>query len=231
MPTHALVKTAPRIRIAVVEGQELFREGICLLLEREDGYDVVGRCSSWEEAVALVEQARPDVLLMGIGPEDGGRLDRLSQLLALSEEMKILLIARSPDTELHCQAMRLGVSGVLVQDSSPELLVKAVGRVHEGETWLDRSTTASLLRELSPRGKNARRDPEEQKIKSLTDREREVIQLLGKGYKNKQIAAALFISDITVHHHLTSIYAKLGVGDRFDLLIYAYRRGLAAIPR
>jgi len=231
MGSKALIKPVPRIRIAVVEGHELFREGICLLLEREDDYEVVGRGASWDDAAGLVERLQPDVLMIGVGPEDGKRLERLPQLLALSEEMKILLVARGSDAELHCQAVRLGASGILSQDISAELLVKAVERVYEGETRLDRATTASLLRELSPHGKNRRRDPEERKIESLTDREREVIQLIGKGFKNKQIADTLFISDITVHHHLTSIYGKLGVSDRFELLIYAYKRGLAELPR
>ena len=231
MGSKALIKSTSQIRIAVVEEQELFREGICLLLEREDDFDLAGKASSWEEAKALIEQVHPDILLITIGHEDSARLNLLCQMMELSEEMKILLISKHPDDELHRQAVRMGVAGILVGDSSAKLLIKAIECVYNGETWLDRSTTASLLRELSPQGKNTRRDPEERKLESLTDREREVIQLVGKGFKNKQIAEALFISNVTVHHHLTSIYAKLEVCDRFELLIYAYRQGLADLPR
>jgi len=117
-----------------------------------------------------------------------------------------------------------------LKNQSASTLVKAIERVHAGEAWLDRSTTASLLLELSPRNRAAKPDPELAKIASLTEREREVIKLVGKGLKNKQIAEKLFISNITVHHHLTSIYSKLDVSDRLDLLIYSYRNGLAHLP-
>jgi DNA-binding NarL/FixJ family response regulator len=126
--------------------------------------------------------------------------------------------------------MRLGASGVVYKNKSADMLIKAVECVHAGEAWLDRSTTASLLRELSPRNRAPKKNPEEIKISSLSQRERDVIKLVGKGFKNKQIAEALFISDITVHHHLTNIYSKLEVTDRLELLIYSYRYGLAELP-
>jgi DNA-binding NarL/FixJ family response regulator len=109
--------------------------------------------------------------------------------------------------------------------------MKAIERVHAGEAWLDRSLTASILRDLSPGTRSKKQDPDERKISSLTDREREVIRRVGEGLKTKQIAERLFISEITVHHHLTSVYSKLEVADRLELLIYAYRNGLADLPR
>jgi two-component system, NarL family, nitrate/nitrite response regulator NarL len=88
-----------------------------------------------------------------------------------------------------------------------------------------------LLRELANKTKAPRQSPEQMRIASLSEREKEVIKMVGKGLKNKQVAEALFISSITVHHHLTSIYSKLEVTDRLELLIFAYRHGLAEIPR
>jgi DNA-binding NarL/FixJ family response regulator len=143
--------------------------------------------------------------------------------------MRVLVLTGSSDPEFHRRAVCLGAIGVLSKDKPADVLVKAIEKIHAGEAWLDRTMTATVLREMSPR--NRKQDPEELKITSLTEREREVIKLVGEGLKNKQIAERLFISDITVHHHLTSIYSKLEVADRLELLIYAYRNGLAELPR
>ncbi len=97
--------------------------------------------------------------------------------------------------------------------------------------WLDRIMTANILQELSPRNRLQKRSPDEIKMERLTNREREIIKLVGEGLKNKQIAERLFISEVTVHHHVTSIYSKLEVADRLELVIYAYRNGLAELPR
>ena len=106
---------------------------------------------------------------------------------------------------MHRRAVSLGAVGVVYKDKSTDILVKAIERVHAGEAWLDRSVTASILRDLSPGARSKEQDPNERKISSLTDREREVIRHVGEGLKTKQIARRLFISAITVHHHLTSI--------------------------
>ncbi len=218
------------VRIAVIEEHELYRQGLCLLLSQHQGLRVVGDAAAWMDALALVQREQPDVVLLAISPSAGSSLDLLPQLFASSDALKVLVLLESGDTDLPRRAMRLGASGVVFKNKSADMLLKAIECVHAGEAWLDRSTTASLLRELSPRNKPPKKNPEEVKISSLSQREREVIQLVGKGFKNKQIAEALFISGITVHHHLTSIYSKLEVADRLELLIYSYRYGLAELP-
>ena len=109
-----------------------------------------------------------------------------------------------------------------------EDVVKAIEKVHSGEVWLNRSMTASVLAGLV-RG-NGEIDLEAAKIITLTKREREICTLIGEGLKNKQIAQRLFISEPTVRHHMTSVFTKLGVTDRFELIIYSFRYHLAKLP-
>ncbi len=221
--------SGPLVRIVVIDEHELFRAGIRMILTRQPGFEVVGEAADLPEAVALVKREQPDITLLGIDLADEQNLAYLPDLCAAAESMRVLVLSGAGDPELNRRAVCLGAIGVLSKDKPADVLVKAIEKIHAGEAWLDRTTTAAVLREMSPR--NRKPDPEELKIGSLTEREREVIKLVGEGLKNKQIAERLFISDITVHHHLTSIYSKLEVTDRLELLIYAYRNGLAELPR
>jgi two-component system nitrate/nitrite response regulator NarL len=111
------------------------------------------------------------------------------------------------------------------------VLISAIERVNAGEAWLDPSLMADVLSDMTRSSKPKKPDLVAEQIASLTNREREVITLVGEGIKTKQIAGRLFISETTVRHHLTSIFDKLGVADRVELLIYAYRNGLASPPK
>jgi DNA-binding NarL/FixJ family response regulator len=118
--------------------------------------------------------------------------------------------------------------GIVLKEHAAELLLKAIQKVHEGEVWIDRSMMGSVLQELNKPGDI---DPEKAKIRSLTEREREVIALVGEGLKNRQIAERLFVTETTITHHLSSVFSKLEVSDRLELLIYAFRHGLAKMAR
>ena len=119
--------------------------------------------------------------------------------------------------------------GVVLKEDAAELLLKAIEKVYKGEAWLDRLTLGNLLWEMSSQEKPTP-DPQTKRISSLTERERQVINLIAEGLKNRQIAERLFISPTTVTHHLSSIYSKLGVSDRLELVIYAFSNKLAKIP-
>jgi DNA-binding NarL/FixJ family response regulator len=229
MKTGTTDEAAP-VRILVIDPQELFRAGIRSILERQSGFEVVGEAANRSQALSVLKRLRPDVILLGVESQDPKTLELLPSLFGAAGQARVLVLTGSSDPKLCRRAIRLGAIGVLSKDKPAGLLVKAVERIHAGEAWLDRSMTATLLGELSPGSPTRRLDPEEVKIASLTAREREVIKLFGEGLKNRQIADRLFISEVTVHHHLTSIYSKLEVSDRLELLIYAYRNGLAELP-
>jgi len=230
MMASAAVETE-QIRVVLIDDQLLFRVGIRSLLDRGNGIKVVGDAGNREEALALVHGERPDVILLDLSFHGESGLDLIPQIMSQAERSRILILTAIRDTELHRKAVRLGAKGLVSKDASVETLSKAIEKVHAGEVWLDRTTTAAVLEELFRGNESRKLGTEEAKIETLTEREREVISAVGEGLKNKQIGERLFISDVTVRHHLTSIYAKLGVTDRLELVIYAYRHGLVPIPR
>jgi len=148
--------------------------------------------------------------------------------LEVCEGCQVLILTALPDPELHLSAVRLGARGILLKTDTPELLLKAIQKVCAGEAWLSKTMLASVVSELHRRSTN-RIDPETAKITSLTAREKEVVTLIGEGRRNKEIGEKLFISEKTVRHYLTSIYGKLGVKDRLELIIYAFQHGLAKL--
>ncbi len=119
--------------------------------------------------------------------------------------------------------------GTVLKSVPPEVLIKAIRKVHAGEIWLDRATTAHVLSRIAGRCRSS--DIETSKIASLTKREREIIALIGEGLNNAAVAGRLFISVSTVRNHMTSILDKLVVADRFELAVYAFRQGLVKYPR
>jgi two-component system, NarL family, nitrate/nitrite response regulator NarL len=231
MKSGILRPTSPLIRLVVIDPYALSRAGIQAILASKPGFQLLGEAATAPEALELVKREQPDVILMSIG-QNGGKnsLEGVTELLAASEESRMLVVMGTQNAEIQHEAVCLGALGVITMDKHPDILVKAIERIHAGEVWLDRSMTASVLSTLSPVGRNKKADPETEKIRSLTERELEVIKLVGEGLKNKSIGERLFISEITVHHHLTAIYSKLDVSDRLELIIYAFRNGLAQLP-
>lgn len=215
------------IRILLIDDHRLFLEGMRALIEKEPGLIVVGQAANRTQALELA-RTEPDIVLLdlGLGSENG--LDFLTELIDVSADARVIVLTGSPEKELHLQAVRLGAKGVVHKAESPEIFLKAIRKVHEGEVWMNRMMLATAMNEfLHPSKKKA--DPEREKIASLTVREREVVGLIGEGRRNRQIADRLFISEKTVRHYLTSIFDKLEVSDRLELLIYAYRHGLAKV--
>lgn len=219
------------VRVAILGGHALSRAGLRSLLVAAGPVAVVGEAADRAAAVALVEKEQPEIVVLDLDVSDDSWVDLIARLLAASENSRIVALTGSRDRDLQRQAVRRGAVGLVHKDQPPEILVKAVQRVHAGEAWLDRSLTASVLGELSRGSNRNAQSPEAGRIASLTGREREVIECVGAGLKNREIARRLFISDVTVRHHLTSIFAKLGVSHRLELIIYAYRHGLSELPR
>jgi DNA-binding NarL/FixJ family response regulator len=215
-----------KIRILLVDDHRVIRKGLRALLNEYAEFEVVGEAGSAAEALPLVHSERPDVILLDLDLGGVSGLDLLKELTTAASGSRALVLTGVRDKTLHRQAVQLGAMGIVLKDHAAEILVEAIQKVYSGEMWLDRATIVSIL--VSPR--SGEPGPERVKIAMLTDREREIIALLAEGLRNKQIAERLFISEITVRHHLTSIFNKLGVSDRVELLIYAYRNGIVAVP-
>lgn len=221
---------AETIRILIIDDHVIVRAGLRMLIENHEGMIVVGEAGTRVDALAMAGQEQPDIILLDldIGGESG--LDFLRELLGTAPQARVLVLTGMRDPEAHRRAVHLGAMGLVFKDKAAEVLIKAIQKVHAGEVWLDRSLTASILAEMSQADQTRKPDPEAEKIRSLTSREREIVGLVCEGLKNKQIADRLFISEATVRNHLTSILSKLELSDRFELALYSYRQHLAKPP-
>lgn len=221
------------IRVFIIDDHAVLRDGLRVVIDIQPGMVVVGEAATRDQALANAPAALPDVILLdldlGDGDEDG--LNLLPDLLTVVPDARIILLTGIRDPEAHRRAVLLGALGLVLKEKASQTVIHAIEKVHAGEVWLDRGMIASILNERSRGMASQPYDAEAEKIVRLTEREREVVALVGDGRRNKQIADLLVISEATVRHHLTSIFAKLGVEDRFELAIYAYRHGLAKLPQ
>jgi DNA-binding NarL/FixJ family response regulator len=221
---------APKpIRILLIDDHAIVRTGLRLLIDSQPGMVVVGEAANRAEALELADRLQPDIILLDLmlGEESG--LDLLPELRSLAQRSRVLLLTGVHDTEEHLRAVRLGATGLVLKSQASEMLIKAIEKIHAGEVWLDAAIVASVVAEVSGRPADRMIDPEAAKLATLTQREREVIALICEGLSNKSIGERLHISETTVRHHLTSIFDKLGVTNRLELVIYAYRHGLARL--
>jgi DNA-binding NarL/FixJ family response regulator len=217
------------IRILLVDDHEVVRYGLRLLLERNPGMRVVGETCSSAMTAAAVERERPDVILLDLDLGEENGLDLIPWLRERAPEARILVLTGTRDVALHCEAVRLGAVGLVPKEHPATVLVQAIDHVLGGRVWLDPGLITGFMTELSRAKDPEEESPEVGKIGALTEREREVIALICEGLQNKVIAQRLSISDTTVRHHLTSIFGKLEVESRLELVIYAFRNRLAHI--
>ena len=219
--------TPVQIRVMIIDDHAVIRAGLRMLIEHDQTMNVVAMAGTRAEALRLAASARPDIIILDLilGDDDG--LTFLPELREVSPTSRVVVLTGVANPDSHRMAIRRGAMGIVLKEHAADLLLKAIQKVHEGEVWIDRSMMGSVLQELNRPGDI---DPEKAKIRSLTEREREVIALVGEGLKNRQIAERLFVTETTITHHLSSVFSKLEVTDRLELLIYAFRHGLAKIP-
>lgn len=218
-----------KIRILIVDDQLVVREGLRMLIENHPGIRVVAMASTRSEALEIIARQPSDLIILDLELEGVSALSFIPQLREAAKNARVLVLTGSRDPETHQKAAQLGAMGVVLKEDAADLLLKAIEKVYKGEAWLDRLTLGNILWQMSSQDKESV-DPEHKKISSLTERERQVIELIAQGLKNKQIAGRLFISPTTVTHHLSSVYSKLGVSDRLELVVYAFANKLAKIP-
>jgi two-component system, NarL family, nitrate/nitrite response regulator NarL len=214
------------IRVLLIEDHAVVQAGLRLLIESRRELVVVGAATNHADALALAAREQPHIILLDLdlGIENG--LDLLPGLLATAGQARVLILTGVRDVNEHHQAIRQGAMGLVLKEQAPDVLLKAIEKVHAGEVWLDRAMLARVLSEMVAGGARPV-NTVAARIARLTEREREVIALVNEGLKNKQISDRLSISETTVRHHLTSIFAKLGVESRLELVIFAHRHGLS----
>jgi DNA-binding NarL/FixJ family response regulator len=213
------------IRVAIADDQQLIRGGFRSLLEAEDDLDVVGEAGTGAEAVALVTREKPDVVLMDIRMPGGDGLWATEQIVAnpTLAGTHIVIVTTFELDEYVAHAIRAGASGFLVKDTEPEELIRAVRVVAGGDALLSPGVTRRLLERVAGSLKEA---PDASQLSVLTDREREVLGLVGHGLTNDEIGRALFLSPLTAKTHVSRIMSKLLARDRVQLVVVAYETGL-----
>ena len=219
------------IRILIIDDHAVLRAGLRMIIESHIGMAVVGEAENRRDSLAAIANEIPDIILLDLDLGDENGLDLLPELLTTVPDARIILLTGLRDADVQRRAILLGAMGLVSKQKAPDTVIRAIEKVYAGEVWLDRAMIASILNDRVNTSVAAEQSVETLRIAKLTDREREVIQLIGEGIKNRQIAARLYISEATVRHHLTSVFAKLGVTDRFELVIYAFQHGLAKLPQ
>jgi DNA-binding NarL/FixJ family response regulator len=214
----------------IIDDHAVIRAGLRMLIEQDQTMSVVAMAGTRAEALLLAEKEQPDIILFDLmlGDEDG--LEFLPALCDISPNSRVLVLTGVQTTESHRIAIRRGAMGIVLKQQAADLLLKAIRKVHAGEVWIDRSMMGSVLDDVRSERQQGT-NTEATKIASLTPREREVVALVSEGLKNKLIGERLYISETTVTHHLSSVFSKLEVSDRLELIIYAFRHGLAKMPR
>jgi DNA-binding NarL/FixJ family response regulator len=215
------------IRVCIIEDHKVVRSALRMMIENEAGMCVVGEAANRAEALKAATANPPDVFILDLDLNEEYGVDFLPELLSTFTSASVLVLTSSTDPSEHQRAIKAGATGLVLKEEASEVLLNATEKLHSGEAWLAPSLTAAVLSRVS----RARDDSEEQKIRSLTKREREIIVLVAQGLKRSQIAEKLFLSETTVRNHLTSILAKLELSDRFELVFYAFRNSLAKPPR
>ena len=221
-------KKKATVRILIADDHPIVRDGLKKLLLLEDDFEIVGEAADGREVLDRVQELDPDVLLLDLRMPNLDGLSALQALQQTNKRTRVIVLTASEDKNEFVQAMKLGCSGIVLKQTAPDLIVKSIRKVHAGEIWLDSHTTAAVMRQfqtggesnsMAPGGKGRERSP-------LSAREREIVALVAQGYKNKEMAEKMFISEQTVKNHLHNIFDKLGVSDRLELALYAIHKGL-----
>jgi DNA-binding NarL/FixJ family response regulator len=218
------------IRVVIADDQALIREGFRSIVERDPAMAVVGEAANGADAVAVTRRLRPDVVIMDV------RMPVRDGIAATAEicsdptlpGTRVVVVTTYELDEYVFGALRAGASGFLLKDIGPDELRHAVRTVAAGDALLGPSVTRRVIAEFSTR---RRRSPEQEaKVELLTDREREVVELVAEGLTNEELATRLFISPATAKTHVSRAMTKLDSRDRAQLVVFAYETGLAVPP-
>jgi len=218
------------IRVAIADDQQLIRAGFRSLLEAEPDIEIVGEAGTGAEAVSLATAMRPDVFLMDIRMPDGDGLWATEQIVRNSDlsSTRIVIVTTFELDEYVGRAIRAGASGFLVKDTEPVDFIRAVRVVAAGDALLSPTVTRRLLERLSSEISEA---PDARSLSVITEREREVLGLVGLGLTNDEIGKRLFLSPLTAKTHVSRIMSKLAARDRVQLVVIAYETGLVSPGR
>jgi DNA-binding NarL/FixJ family response regulator len=217
---------AQLIRVLLADDHVMLRQGTAELLHREPDIEIVGEAANGQEAVELAQRLRPDIVVMDVRMPVLSGIEATRQIRSTLPEVQVLVLTAHDDDQYVFSLLQAGASGYLLKSAPVSDLIRAVRQVHGGESPLDPAIARKVVLRMSVQPGRGPVPPAAELIsETLTGRELEVLQLLARGWNNRAIAEALYISDRTVQAHLTSIFAKMHVTSRLEAVLAAIRRG------
>ncbi|MGA8102556.1 MAG: response regulator transcription factor [Candidatus Acidiferrales bacterium] len=217
-----MTKTKAVVRILVADDHAIFRDGLRKLLEGAEDVQIIGEASNGNECVKMLARLKPDILLLDLRMPEKDGLGVLEEINFDTVQTRVIVLTAAEDDRDVVRAMRLGARGVVLKQSASDLLLKSIRKVHDGEIWLDNRMTAEVIDAFKKSAEAGQR----REKPLLSDREKEIVQLVAQGFRNREIGEKLFISEQTVKNHLHNIFDKLGVSDRLELALYAIHHRL-----
>ena len=211
------------IKVLIVDDHEMVRDGLSVMMEREEDFTVVGEAQNGLEAVKKTKALNPDVVLMDLRMPDMDGVEAMRQIRAVQDDVKFLVLTTYDSDEYIFDAIEAGAKGYLLKDTSREELFRAVRTVNRGESLIEPAVVSRLLDRLTELSHRAAHGPEHG---ALSEREVEVLQLMARGSANKQIASDLSITESTVKTHVANIFQKLEVSHRTEAVTKAISQGI-----
>ncbi len=209
-----------RIRVVVVDDHPLFRQGVLFTLSREPDIEVVGEGESGRQAVELVQRHRPDVVLLDITMPEGGGLSAAAQIAQIAPETAVVMLTASEEGDDLLTAMKAGARGYVVKGAGASEVVAAMRAVAQGSAYITPKMAGQIVSEMTRR-------PAQDPLDELTERERQVLELVAQGHSNKEIGDRLSLAEKTVKHYMTSVLQKLHVRSRLEAALLAQKLGLS----
>jgi DNA-binding NarL/FixJ family response regulator len=221
------------IRVLLVDDQALLRKGFRMILEEESGIEVVGEAADGSTAVAMTGQLRPDVVLMDVRMPGTDGIEATSQIISTGSASRVLILTTFDLDEYAFAGLRAGASGFLLKDVPPAELIGAIQVVARGDAVVSPRVTRRLLDAFAQQlpGTEPGTEDGATELDELTEREREVLVEMAEGLSNAEIAAHLYVSEATVKSHVGKILTKLGLRDRVQAAVFAFRVGLVKPSR
>lgn len=211
-----------RISVLIADDHPVVRQGLRTFLELQEDMEIVGEAAGGEEAVALVQELLPDVVLMDLVMPGVDGVEATRRIRDVSPATKVIALTSFTDDKTVFASIKAGAAGYLLKDVRPQALSDAIRTVHRGEALLHPTIAAKLMQEFAQRDKRSAKDP-------LTEREHDVLRHIARGMSNKEIAAALVLSEKTIKTHVSNILQKLHLADRTQAALYAVKEGLVKL--
>lgn len=213
-----------KVRLLIADDHTIFRDGLRRLLESEGGMSVVGEAGDGAEAIVMVQQSRPDILLLDLAMPRMPGLEALRELISMQATTRVIILTAAIEKRQVLEALQIGARGVVLKDAATQILMKAIRTVMNGQFWVDREPVSDLVQYL--RRESATQPASRAKAYGLTRRETEILGAIVAGLSNKEIANKFSLSEDTVKHHLTNIFDKVGVSSRLELALFAINNRL-----